>query len=1216
MPAVSLFRKIKRMSPITAGFFAFAILLGHPAYGDVVLNEVMSSNVATVADEDGDYPDWIEITNTGGEAVNLSGYGLTDDADTPFEWVFPSTVLPSGGHIVVFASDKDRTVAPGYFDALVTRGDSLRYVVPSSAMPATWAEAGFDDSAWLEGTSGIGYGDSDDATGIEASVRNLALSCFTRTTFVVEDPTTITSAWLHIDYDDSFVAYINGVEIARANIGTAGIPVDYTTEAKYSHEAIMYTGNQPEMFTIEAPSSLLVAGENVLAIQVHNDDINSSDMTLIGFLTVSMSTPPANPRGLSDVLTLVQPKLHANFKIGSQGDTIILTDPQSATADSVDTGLIPADHSLGRSPDGSGDWVFFAVPTPEEANAASGFTDFAQTVNMSLNGGFYSSAVSVTFATEDESGEIRYTLDGAEPSDSSTVYTGTFTVDQTTVVKARNFQTGLLPGPVAVNTYFINSSHTIPVFSISTAPANLWDNLTGIYVLGPDPGKSPYKPTATTQGANFWQDWEIPVNVELFEADGSFGFSQAAGVKILGGYLRRFPQKSLGIYARNRYGSDTINYQLFPDLPYTEYSTFMLRNGGNDFEFTYLRSSSLQQLIKGLDLDTQANRAAIVYLNGEYWGLQPLHEKENEEYIARHYGFAADNIDILETDLASNDIVIAGDNTHFMAMIDYINTHDMSTAESYAYIQTQIDMSNFLDYMVSNIYIGNWDWPHNNMKYWRPRTPDGKWRWLTFDLDFCFGWKIEAQNNSKYTFDTLNWATTKVITDRPNVQPIYATVILNKLLTNQDFKNEFINRFSDYMNTIFLPANVTAHLDKYAGEIAPEMQRHGDKWGGTAESGRDIKSYEDWAAKVSIMYDYGNNRPSYMRTFLTTKFGLSPTAQLTVDLSDSSAGSVKLTAITPDSFPWTGTYFTGVPMTITATPQPGYRFVRWNGTDLAASAAATLTLSADTAVTAVFEKTGGANRMVINEINYNSLAEHETGDWIEIYNPGGVQVDLGDWVIKDDDDAHVFTIPTGTIVEPWGYLVVCRDLAAFRTKYPTAEPAIGNLSFGLGNSGDTVRLFTPLGALSDSVAYLDTAPWPVAADGEGKSLSLLNPVLDNGMPYSWAASASYGTPCAKNDVFIVSVEDAAVPTAFAVQQNFPNPFNPETTIIFDIPTEEHVTVEVYSVLGQRVATLVDQRLVPGRHRAVFAAGDLSAGIYFCRVSAGSHSTVRRMVLMK
>ena len=157
--------------------------------------------------------------------------------------------------------------------------------------------------------------------------------------------------------------------------------------------------------------------------------------------------------------------------------------------------------------------------------------------------------------------------------------------------------------------------------------------------------------------------------------------------------------------------------------------------------------------------------------------------------------------------------------------------------------------------------------------------------------------------------------------------------------------------------------------------------------------------------------------------------------------------------------------------------------------------------------------------VVINEINYNSLDSFDPDDWVEIYNSSNETIDLGSWLLKDDKDDHIFTIPLNTLLLPNQYLVFCTDTIKFTALFPDVNPYYGELGFGLGGGGDIVRLFDYNGLLVDIVEYDDIAPWDTLADGSGPTLELNHPSLDNSLGESWSASQGYGTPGAVNSAY-------------------------------------------------------------------------------------------------
>ncbi len=223
------------------------IFLVNILYGQSVqLNEIVSSNASTIFDEDGDSPDWIEIYNSDQSALQLKGYGLSDDIDKPFDWVFPEFELNPHSFLVLFASGKDRTSLVQKWDAIITESDQWSYWVGSSEPPSDWMKSENVPAGWSSGPSGYGYGDNDDNTIIVKT-----MSVFVRKSFQLDLPESISKLLFHLDYDDGYVAYLNGVEFSRRNMGTPNSQVQYNSAATALHEAEIKSGGYPEPIWID-----------------------------------------------------------------------------------------------------------------------------------------------------------------------------------------------------------------------------------------------------------------------------------------------------------------------------------------------------------------------------------------------------------------------------------------------------------------------------------------------------------------------------------------------------------------------------------------------------------------------------------------------------------------------------------------------------------------------------------------------------------------------------------------------------------------------------------------------------------------------------------------------------------------------------------------------------------------------------------------------------
>ena len=789
------------------------------APGAVQFSEIVSRNDSVLADDNGDYPDWIELRNPDAASLNLSGYGLTDDPVRPFKWVFPSRIISAGGYLVVFASNKDRT------------------------------------------------------------------------------NTTV---------------------------------------------------------------------------------------------------------------------LHANFAINAEGETLALTRPDGVQVDAVRIGFAPSDVSLGRLPNGSTNWLFFPRPTPGTANTGPAYSELLPAPLFSVPAGFYDAGISLGLSSPVSGTVIRYTLDGSEPSTNSALYSipltirdrssdsngismisGTATVNQHTdgwfppnglvykgtVVRARLFRDNAAPGPVGTATYLVSPGasqrYRLPVVSIATAPYGLFDYTNGIYMLGLifDQYRMahPTEPLTGHTPANYTQRgkaWERAAHLQWFTANGSTGFAQNVKIDIQGQSSRSFREKSLGVKARSDVTPiDAVAYPIFPGLTNRQGDAikslkgFRLRNSGNDWAYTLFRDELAHRLAAGTLVDTLAYTPVVTLLNGEYWGILNAREQEDEDYLANHYEVPPENLTICET-IGTVIYGRSGDNQHFLNLRSYVETNDLVDPTKYAYVQTQMDVDNFMNYQAAEIYYANADWPHNNIRFWRLKTPqyqpdaplghDGRWRWLLFDVDLG----LSHPWSGGYGDNTLAAALSP--TGRPGIVAPWSTVLLRGLVRNPQFRTAFINTIADHLNSTFKENRVTEVIDGIYNTLSPAMDEHIRRW---RTMGNSVST---WSNNVRGLRTFASQRPINLRQHVVTQFGLKGFVTLTLNVTPAARGYVRVnrllvTETTPGvtnatPYPWRGTYFRGVPIQLEAVPGPGSTFAGWSGAPgLDTNSILTLTPTTNLSITAVFQ---------------------------------------------------------------------------------------------------------------------------------------------------------------------------------------------------------------------------------------------------------------------
>ncbi len=597
---------------------------------------------------------------------------------------------------------------------------------------------------------------------------------------------------------------------------------------------------------------------------------------------------------------------HAGFRLRSNREIILLSNSSGVIVDSVRVEFPYRNCSYGRTPDGSSTWTYFKQATPGASNTSEPVSGQAPEPIFSLSGGRYTGTQTLTLSTPSEGYIIRYTADGSEPKETSTQYTSPIKIIRTATVKARAFATGQVPSNTVTNTYFINEhTFTIPVVSVSTDPVFLNDNTIGIYVEG----------TNGIEGncygrANWNRDWERSGYIEYFKPDGQRIISTGAGIKIAGACSRTQPQKSFGIYFRDKYGADNIKYPLFQSKQIDRFSSFMLRNSGNDWNRTMFHDGMMQSLIIGqMDVDYNAFTPSAVYLNGQYWGILNTREKINEGYLFSNYKLDEDSIDFLERDY----IVLAGSNADYISLLNFLNNNNLASSANYQYVKDRIDIDEYINYLIVQIYSSNTDWPGNNLKYWKSKKPGSKWRWILFDLDFGFGLYGASPDHN-----TLTFATEPNGPSWPN--PPWSTFLFRKLLENAEFRNQFVDRFTIHIYSTYNPARVNHIIDSIRQMYATEIQYHFNRWGG---------SVNDWQNNINIAKNFAALRPGYMMTHLQNFFSLSAPYSVKATSNIKQASCFSLNEVVINDTAFTGNYFGNRQLRVKAISNKDYVFKQW-----------------------------------------------------------------------------------------------------------------------------------------------------------------------------------------------------------------------------------------------------------------------------------------------
>lgn len=983
----------------------------------LAINEIMTSNGSTMADEDGDYEDWIELYNYGAEAISLAGYGLTDDESNLFRWVFPNVTINPGEYLIVWASGKDRRPNQGDLNPGISRQ-------VYGGIPGVYVS---------DLTNHPSYPDNPTST-------NIVTQLFEAPVNVGDYYGQRIHGWIKPPATGAYVFWISGDDYSELHLSTSANPQNAVMISNVPGWTDPRQWNKyPQQ---QSTPKLLQEGQYyyIMALMKEHD---GGDNLAIGWQRPgSILERPIS----GQYLFREEAQLHTNFSIKAAGEKVLITSPSGTIIDQVQPVVLTTDISYGRSPDGAGNFFFFDQPTPSQSNATQTYSEILDPPVFSQNGGFYTQGFSLSVSHTDPTATIIYTIDGSVPSPSnltgktyqfknsypeqsgqsfgpfltnsyqSYIYTSPIgiadrsaapdkltkisstwhyspyyfpstAVSKGTVVRAIAVKDGAIPSLIASNTYFVfpngREKYSLPVVSISVQENSFFDYENGIYVAGKDfdTWRSNNPGGGGANGgtpSNYWREgdeWEYPGHIEIFPSSSDTAIlSHGLGLRIHGGWSRSFPNKSLRLYAKNKYGAETFDYAVFPGNPDDSFKRLLLRNSGNDADNTLFRDAAIQEIVEGLSFDTQDYQPAILFVNGEFWGIHNFRERFDKYYLERVYGVDPENVDILEF----NASVKEGNADHYLAMRTYMETNNISLPEHYNYIKTQMDVDNFTDYNIAQIFAANTDWPGNNIDYWRlntdgyvPNAPlghDGRWRWMMFDTDFGFG-----LYGGSYTSNTLTFATEPNGPDWPN--PPWSTYLLRRLLTNQEFKLNFINRFADLLNTTYIPARTTEIINSMKQAISPEIPAHIHRW-------KAPSSVATWNNNVNVMTTFVSQRPTYQWQHIRQYFGISSNINVTLDVDNAEMGyirinTIKITLGTPgvveQPYPWTGIYFHNIPVQAEAIAKPGFVFSHWEGSSSSSEPVINITPLANIALKAHFTEIELPDTEIIHYWHFNDL---------------------------------------------------------------------------------------------------------------------------------------------------------------------------------------------------------------------------------------------------
>lgn len=452
-----------------------------------------------------------------------------------------------------------------------------------------------------------------------------------------------------------------------------------------------------------------------------------------------------------------------------------------------------------------------------------------------------------------------------------------------------------------------------PIISIAIDPEDLWNDTTGIYVRG----KYAYWSDSTGhwENCNYQKKWEKAIYATYIDTSNTVGFSQKCGLKLFGESTRRQPDKSMKIIARTEYGDDDFSFAVFPQKAISAFKQIAIRTSGNDYLGSRFKDVLSAHLARNMGLDYMAYQPANLFVNGEYWGVYNLREKVNEHFIAENHGVDEDSVNII----MGKWVTQQGSSKRYLKMYHWFEDLDTMDDDAYAIAQTYLDVRNYINFRVFQIYINNKD-SRGNIRYYNINGVQEPFKMILYDTDLGYG---------KYSFNFLEGCMSPTPTEWYN--PVWSTMYLTKLMEHTQFKNDFVTQFAHWMNTTLHRDTILDAINQFEVLYSGELP--------TSSTGRPshlknvVFPTEKWQDEVNSLRAYAKLRPKVMWDHLKEVLQLSDTYFLKFHADSLTQGAVKINDNYPLPLSFEGRYFRNIPLKIEVVADSGYRFLSWSNGD-------------------------------------------------------------------------------------------------------------------------------------------------------------------------------------------------------------------------------------------------------------------------------------------
>ena len=1123
------------------------LLLISQSYAQIRINEVCASNSESLYDEDSDTPDWIELYNYSDKPVNLSSWKISDKPNLKLAWQFPDTVLKPNEYLLVYASGKNK-----FKENLRITSNGLNTITNGAEDNLSMAYLELDGDNEIR----IKYNSFDFNVD---SITQYALAGLILKDELSPNSRMVSNFVSQSDKNQVFILNrLKRNEYRDQMFFPSRLDLeDYEFSTKKTGDSVIITVFDKYNYPIFRESFYLpnmnkyYIGLTVLSRDKNQKfNLNVDSITLNGD-KVNQDDFQTISFHNTQIEIETSKRIHTDFKLSKKEESLFLFNNE-ILIDSLLFYDLDFDESLSYN---NGLYEYTKNVTPGSSNS-EGFTQKSQ---LKFENELF------LFENEIKHNRIEdnifYDTNFKKPFNFTSRLNDKL-FKETNLISVQKQEEGKAPSTIDYLP-LINKKDIlfegIHVF-LNTDSFELFNPYYGPLVATFSDKRIDTYCTILKENKLLFKDY---IKLTKHGSLSSVGRLQNS-VRLY------FDDELESLFGRSLFSNKSKSYG----------NKLNIRNAGNDTEL-YIRDLFAQHISKNLNLEWSDYSPSFLYINNEFWGLYNIRQRIDNDFLSERYNIDSDEINFIENDL----MIKYGTNSQLLEFRKEFYVKDAETILSIA--DSLFNLKSFIDYLFVETYTLNHDWPYNNVHFWG--TKERKWSFILNDLDFAFRLKGAGPsiNNMNSIFGE---------------EKFFIIELFNILVKNQEFKYKFFNRVCDLINTDFSTEVLSRQLDSIRDVYQPLIKYQNEKWPETVVN---------WDENINIIYDFIEKRPDYYLEFANIELKEPGIATLNLSTYPNNSGTFKVNTIKVDTSEWSGRYFQTIPVTITAVPNHGMKFVKWNHDSLGTEPTITTTIPESIELEAIFEKVDlneQVRTIVINEIMYNADNDKDTKDWIEIYNAGNDAVNLKGWSIIDEDTTHPkFIIKEDYQIQPSEFVIMTKELEEFEEFISITNKKFGDFDFGIGGD-DIIKLIDENGITHDSVNYDNDSPWPEDADGTGYTIELINPTLDNNIGTNWKISKmKLGTAGGINSTF------DSVQTSVNINYLSSNLILEQHDRIINITSNEFISdFGIYTITGKKM--YMDKDPYRNTKQLTLDLNNLDRGVYLLIVYSNTNTETKKILL--